>query len=301
MQKTMATQRSRVVRYDNLEPQYHVPGAKEPGFIRWLISWVGGPQGYINSNREDAAISEEMVVGMMNLPVGQKQKGLHYHSVTEIYVILRGQLESYDGKGQKHYAGPMDCIYIPKGVPHGVRNCGTVDCDLIWIHDGIEKVGTSVYFMDGLVPDSYVQREEISIVKLQDLEPSYKAHRAKEVGYLRWSVNWVAGAAAAGYETYNPTGVVLSNKIALGLTVLPPGQKQVLHSHRDMGEAYIVLRGKAVLNTGESHKKERLSALDGAYFPPCAPHSLRNCGDEALHILWVHEQPQKIGRTEYIE
>jgi hypothetical protein len=37
-----------IIRYRDLEPQWHVPGAKEPGFMRWLISWVGGPKGYVN-------------------------------------------------------------------------------------------------------------------------------------------------------------------------------------------------------------------------------------------------------------
>jgi citrate synthase len=43
------------------------------------------------------------------------------HSVTEIYVILKGGVESFDGVGRVHRAGPLDCLYIPAGVPHGVR------------------------------------------------------------------------------------------------------------------------------------------------------------------------------------
>lgn len=34
-----------IIRWQDLEPQWHVPGAKEPGFMRYLTSWVGGPKG----------------------------------------------------------------------------------------------------------------------------------------------------------------------------------------------------------------------------------------------------------------
>lgn len=47
-----------IIRYNDLEPQWHVPGAKEPGFMRWLISWVGGPPGFVNPSKEAAIVSE---------------------------------------------------------------------------------------------------------------------------------------------------------------------------------------------------------------------------------------------------
>jgi mannose-6-phosphate isomerase-like protein (cupin superfamily) len=235
-----------IIRYRDLEPARHVPGAKEPGFMRWLITWVGGPAGHINTNRDVAKVSQNTVVGMMNLPVGQRQKGLHYHSVAEIYIILRGELEGYDGRGHIPRAGPMDCMYIPAGVPHGVRNSGLEDCDLIWIHDGIEIVGTSVYYMDGIVTGP-PQVDDITIVSFKDLEPSYGAHRAKEVGHMRWMINWVAGGP--GFENFSPSCAAPSNNVAIGMTVLQPGQKSVPHSHED-AEVYVVMRGKGVMNLG---------------------------------------------------
>ena len=282
-----------IIRYHDLEPQWHVPGAKEPGFMRWLISWVGGPPGYVNPNKDVAAISEEAVVGLMNLPVGQRQKGLHYHSVTEIYVVLKGHLMSYDGKGQTHRAGPMDCIYIPAGVPHGVRNCGSEDCELIWVHDGIEKIGTSVYYFDGIVTGP-AQVDEISVINFLDLEPSYAAHRAKEVGYMRWLVSWVGGPA--GYENYNRDIAAVSDKVAIGMTVLYPSQKQVSHSHSD-AEVYVVMRGKALINMGE--RNQEIKRLDGVYIPAGTMHGIRNHGEEPVYLMWIHERPQKVGAVVY--
>ncbi|GAB7356246.1 hypothetical protein MBLNU459_g7060t1 [Dothideomycetes sp. NU459] len=284
---------SSIIRYNDLEPQWHVPGAKEPGFMRWLISWVGGPAGFVNPSREVAVVSEEIVVGLMSLPVGQRQKGLHYHSVAEIYVVLKGELEGYDGKNQTHRAGAMDCIYIPAGVPHGVRNCGTEDCELIWVHDGIEKIGTSVYYMDGIVTGP-PQVEEISVINFKNLEPSYEAHRAKEVGLMRWLVNWVAGPD--GYENYNGNIAALSDKVAIGMTVIPPAQKQLPQVRKD-AELYVVVSGKALVKVEE--KNEELHKLDGIYIPAGNSHAIRNHGNEPVCLIWVQERPQKVGSIQY--
>lgn len=224
----------------------------------------------------------------MSLPVGQRQKGLHYHSVAEIYIVLKGELEGYDGKNQTHRAGPLDCVYIPAGVPHGVRNSGNEDCELIWIHDGIEKIGTSVYYMDGIVTGP-PQVEEITIINFKDLEPSYDAYRAKEVGLMRWLVSWVAGPD--GYENYNRNIAALSEKVAIGMTVLPPAQKQLPQIRKD-AEIYIVMRGKALIRVEE--KNEEVNELDAVYVPAGNSHVIRNHGREPVYLMWVHERPQKL-------
>src|ERR1700722_2477306 len=141
----------RTIRNKDLAPTWSVKQAKEPGFMRSLITWVGGPAGYINTNSDNAVISQNSAVGLMRMPVGNRQAGVHVPSVAEIYVILRGEAESFDGVGNKHRAGPLDCLYIPAGVPHGVRTVGDADLDLIWVHDAIEKVGVSTY-LDGPGP-----------------------------------------------------------------------------------------------------------------------------------------------------
>lgn len=83
--------------------------------MRWLVSWVGGPPGYINPSQGVSVVSDEMAVGYMSLPIGQKQPGLHTHTVAEIYIVLSGQLMGWDGRGDEHLAGPDDCVYIPAG------------------------------------------------------------------------------------------------------------------------------------------------------------------------------------------
>lgn len=86
----------RVIRFRDLEPSWTTKQAKEPGFMRWFITWVGGPAGHINTNPGIAVESTHCAVGMMYLARGQRQAGKHTHGVTEIYVVLQGELEGFD-------------------------------------------------------------------------------------------------------------------------------------------------------------------------------------------------------------
>ncbi|KAK4938720.1 hypothetical protein LTR10_020903 [Elasticomyces elasticus] len=290
----------KVVPYSTLEEQWHVPGAREPGFMRWLKSWVGGPAGYVNPNKQAAVINENFVVGMMNLFKGQQQKGLHYHSVTEIYVILTGELESYDGKGEKTYAGPMDCIYIPAGVPHGVRNSGDSDCELIWVHDGIEKIGTSVYYMDGIVTGP-PQVDIISMARWTDLQHHINAPMGDRDGFSPNLVSWVAGSAP-GQLNYNRDIAVPSDKVAIGMTCLKAGQSVPLLKG-GVGYCYVVMDGAATFKGGqkEDDAAQRVTRLDGVWVPKGTPHKVTNHGQRDLQLMWVQEFPEQIKSLEYLE
>ena len=277
----------RVIRNLDLEPAWTVKQAKEPGFMRSLISWVGGPEGYLNENPGQAVISDRCAVGLMRMPVGNRQAGVHFHSVAEIYVILKGQVESFDGVGNIHRAGPLDCLYIPAGVPHAVRTIGDEDLQLIWVHDALEKNGTSVY-LDG--PGPFPADDTVSLIPFLDLEPNWCEERANEPGFLRWFVNWVGGCE--GYVNFNPAHAMSSDRIGLGLMSLLPGNKEVPLSHPD-AEINIVLSGK-VVTTLDGCTTE-LNPLDALYCPGGQVHAMRNHGDVPATVLWVSEAPRKDG------
>src|SRR5688572_6786020 len=97
----------RIVRNRDLEPTWTVLRAREPGFMRSLVTWMGGPEGYINTNPNVAIESLDCAVGLMDMGPGQRQPGVHVHSMVEIYVILDGMAESFDGVGNRHTAGPL--------------------------------------------------------------------------------------------------------------------------------------------------------------------------------------------------
>ena len=271
-----------IVRNAELEPAWTVKQAKEPGFMRSLITWVGGPEGYINTNPAQAVRSLDATIGLMRMPVGNRQAGVHVHSVTEIYVILKGEAESFDGVGNVHRAGPMDCLYIPRGVPHGVRTVGDIDLELIWLHDAIERNGVSVY-LDG--PGPFPADDEVRLIPFRDLVPDWGQAEAKLGGTLRWVANWVA---AAGADNHNPGVAEMNDTLAVGVTAVLPGNVAPAHDH-PFAETYVILSGTAAVRQGDT--VAHLSRLDGVRFEPGTAHSVRNTGDQTLYLLWAHEKP----------
>ncbi|KAH8701511.1 RmlC-like cupin domain-containing protein [Talaromyces proteolyticus] len=253
--------------------------------MRWMISWVAGPTGYCNSNPGDAVLSYNASVGFMHLPSANRQQGRHYHSVSEIYIILRGHVLGYDGHGVTHRAGPLDCIYIPRGVPHGVRSCGEGPVDLIWVHDAIERKGISKYWDESMANPQDESKEEIKVLPLNDLEPNWDYEHTKEPGQNHWSINWVGGVK--GSTNFSPALALHNDKVAVGLTVIPPGNKQVMT--RPIAELNVVVRGKVVVDIGNGY--EELHRMDAVYIPAGNSRTLRNNGDEESYIVWVHEKP----------
>ena len=119
----------RLVRNRDLAPSWIVLRAREPGFQRSLITWMGGPEGYINTNPGVAIESGHCAVGLMDMPVGNRQPGVHTHTIDEIYVILEGHCESFDGVGATHLgraveysSGLLSCTRIRRQVPTDKTN-----------------------------------------------------------------------------------------------------------------------------------------------------------------------------------
>lgn len=272
-----------IVRFGDLAPTWNTPKAKLPGHRRWLITYVGGPEGFSNNNPEHAVVNDHIVVGMMGLPVGQRQYGVHTHSVAEIYIILKGQVASIDGTGQEHIAGPLDCIYIPEGTPHAVRNCGTEDVELLYYHDDLEPKGTSVYLPEPPTPNK--DGKAVQVIRYLDLMPSWESRFAKEPGYLRWLISWVAGAE--GYSNNNRGVSRINDKVNLGMMGVLPGCVQVSHKH-PIAEVYVVYKGRfAIEIDGKNHE---LRPYDALYVPPEEYHSVRAIGNETGLIIYLHDR-----------
>ena len=253
-----------IVRFRDLEPSWSTRRAREPGFMRWLVTWVSGPPGFINTNRGVAIESTSCAIGLMALLNGQRQAGRHVHGVTEIYVVLEGTLEGFDASGQRHRAGRLDCTSIPAGCPHGVRNCGLDDVLLVWVHDGIERDDVAVYYPDdhafGSVP-------AIELVRFADLQPDWSAPGAREPGTMRWSVDWVR-----------------NGQIAVGMTVLEPGHR-IPADPAAMTRFLLVIQGEAIIN--QPNGAIPLGRLDGLQIPAGDTVPVRNNGPGRLHFLWV--------------
>jgi mannose-6-phosphate isomerase-like protein (cupin superfamily) len=277
----------RIVRFRDLEPTWTTKQAKEPGFLRWLVTWVGGPVGHINTNPGLAVESTQCAVGMMYLPRGQRQAGRHTHGVTEIYVVLQGHLEGIDASGHPHRAGPMDCTYIPAGCPHGVRNCGMDDVILIWVHDGIERNGTAIYYPDD---HEFTNAPPIKLVRFVDLRPDWSGIGARTPGTMRWSVNWVSHRVGSCNDS--PTTTIPSAKVAVGMTVLEPGHSCPAEA-LPISRTYVVVGGEAITDPGSGNTI--LSRFDGLHVPAGMMVAIGNNGPDPLQMLWVDTSPIPAG------
>ena len=272
-----------VIRYKDLEPSWHLPN-QVPGLMRWMISWVGGGDGYVNSNPQDSCKSQKSSVGLMHIPKGNRQRGLHYHSVAEIYIILQGEVMGWDGNKEVHRAGPLDCLYTPKGTPHGVRTVGDEPVDLIWIHDAIEKKGTSVYW-DSSSPNP--QTSHIEMVKFKELEPRWAGLDIKDPGHMHYMLSYVGGKD--GMLNFNRGVAAENDNIGIGLLVIEPGHKQ-LAERLPTSEVYVLIRGEVIISFGTGN--EELRKLDAVYMPAGVSRTIRNHGTEPAFLVWVHEQVQ---------
>ena len=274
----------RIVRNRDLVPTWTVLRAREPGFMRSLITWMGGPEGYINTNPGIAVESRECAVGLMDMGPGQRQPGVHTHSMVEIYVILDGEVESFDGVGNKHVAGPLDCLYIPKGVPHGVRTVGDKPVKLLWVNDAIEKWGVS-HYQEGPGPHLAENGQTVTLVRFKDLEPSWSAPNAKEAGFLRWGVSWVGSAERTGAANFNPGTAEANERVAISLVVVFPANRLPQNETARGDRLLVVTKGRAILGAGRGSIE--IGQQDAVFCPSGSALDLRAGHDDPLQCVIV--------------
>ncbi|HVW48485.1 MAG TPA: cupin domain-containing protein [Solirubrobacterales bacterium] len=274
----------RVIRFEDLAPAWGLAyRSQEAGFFRWLATYVGGPPGFLEQHPETGIVGDHSVLGVMGLPAGQRQYGLHRHPTTEIYLILRGRVESIEGEGKRQFLGPLDCLFIPRTAPHCVRTVGEEDVLLLYVHDEHEKLGEAKY-VDDDDPSLLQPEPHPSVIRWEELEPWWGAPEATVAGHMRWSVNWV-GRGPAGPLNPNP-GEAEDSGVGLGMTVIAAasvGPEEVWDSNRYL----FVHQGKVRV---EGHPDlPLLGPLDLLVVPRGCPHALRAVGVEPAHVIWFHE------------
>ena len=70
-----------------------------------------------------------------------------------------------------------------------------------------------------------------------------------------------------------------------GFVIVDPEGTVPLHSH-EQEEIYYILKGKGEMTVGEESKE--FDAVSAIFIPPNVEHSLKNVGDEELHMLFVY-------------
>lgn len=279
-----------VIRFDELQPTWNTMHAREDGHIRWITSYYGGTSGQINDNPETGLVSDRTAAGMMWLAAGNRQFGVHEHTVAEIYVILQGQVESIE-PGRTQQAGPLDCLYMPPQAPHAVRAVGDEDVVLLWCHDENERTGLSQYYDEE--DDRWGSgTPAVKLVRWSDLESRQDGPGALVGGTMRRSAKWVG--SPDGDFPVDPAVSAVSERISIGCTVIPAGNAHVPHAH-PFAEHYVVLQGRAMVSGSES--RAILGTRDYVGFAAGSTHAVRAVGVEPVHLLWIQEEISTGGTT----
>ena len=133
-----------VIRQSDLKPFWGSTNAGVAGHGRWIVTPVGGPEGYLHMNRDDpgAVTTESCTGGLIVLPSGVSSPGLHVHKdFDEIYVVVSGRVAAIGPDGKDQHLGEMDWVWIPRGTNHGLRNAGFNDARVIYFQTGVERAG----------------------------------------------------------------------------------------------------------------------------------------------------------------
>ncbi|CAB4883087.1 unannotated protein [freshwater metagenome] len=266
-----------IVLFEQLEPTWNNPHAREEGHLRWIVSYFGGTPGQINDNPETGLLSTQGSAGLMWLQAGGRQYGVHQHTMRETYVILKGQVESIE-PGRSHLAGPLDCLTMPPGAPHAVRAVGSEDVVLLWCHDANEEIGRSQYYDES--DDRWdSSRPPVDVVRWDALAPTREEPGAHEGGTRRTTVTWLEAERG-------PSDGVLAGSVRLGCTTIEPGSRLASHSH-PFTEHFLVISGRASVVGPQA--SPALGRWDYVRFEPGVVHSLRAIGDEPAQLLWLQE------------
>jgi len=274
----------RAVRFDQLRPAWgKAERSDEAGYIRWLLSYVGGPPGWLEERPESGLIGDRSVLGLMGLPAGQRQFGLHCHPTAEIYLILAGRVESIEAEGVRRALGPLDCLYIPPEAPHCVRALGDEDVLLLYAHDDHERLGAARYIEDS-DPALIGPAPHPEVIAIDRLAPRWGAERAREPGHRRWSVSWVGGAEPL--LDHNPERSARNQRVALGMTAIEAGGSTPEEAW-DAVRYLFVHAGRLAV---EGHPElAALGPRDVLVVPPGCACGLRPLGLEPARVLWLHQ------------
>lgn len=273
-----------VVRFDDLVPGWEeAPHSTEAGFLRWLSVYVGGIPGTLHEFPTSGLVGKRSMIGVMGLPSGQRQYGLHRHTTTEVYVILKGQVEVLGVGGIRGQAGPMDCLYFPVGAPHAVKAHGDEDVLLMYVHDEHEKLGSAEYFVDD-DPSLPEDAPAPVIIKWEELEPSRDAPMSRDAGHMREMVNWVGGGD--GRLNLN-RGVAAENElIALGATDLQSANS-IPAENWDTIRYLQIIEGR--LRIGGHPDLGQAGKWDVIVVPAGQSPTFEPVGIEPVRLIWFHE------------
>ena len=77
--------------------------------------------------------------------------------------------------------------------------------------------------------------------------------------------------------------------LAVGMTILPPGESSSFHSHDAECETWIVISGEGEVRVGE--EREAVGPQTVVFLKPKAKHQITNTGRIPLRMFWIYTPP----------
>ena len=111
----------RIIKDLSLVPDWSSPKAKEPEFMRWLTTYVGGHAGHENHNPFEAISSDQIYIGIKTLLPWQREVPYEAED-PELCVVLSGKAVVAHGKCKALELGRLDGIYQKDRSLRALRN-----------------------------------------------------------------------------------------------------------------------------------------------------------------------------------
>jgi mannose-6-phosphate isomerase-like protein (cupin superfamily) len=74
--------------------------------------------------------------------------------------------------------------------------------------------------------------------------------------------------------------------LAVGMTILPPGESSSFHSHEEEQETWIIVSGQGEVRVGD--EREAVEAETVIHLKPQIPHQIKNTGRVPLRMFWIY-------------
>jgi quercetin dioxygenase-like cupin family protein len=193
----------------------------------------------------------------------------HVHDCSEAAIVLSGSA-SIAVQGRKYSLNALDCIHIPKGIPHSTRNDSSeVNLTLLAAFDHSEPDRRSV---DG---NGYevVQRD------LETPEPCDPEH----IQRFAHAESYELAPGTRFFDLF--AGRFGSGGICGGYGEFLPDASLPCHVH-DFGESITIVRGAACCET--AGRQHHLSRCDTVFIPPGYPHRFLNNSQQEMGMIWIY-------------
>ena len=198
----------------------------------------------------------------------------HVHDCSEAITVLGGSALVIV-EGRQYRLGRLDCLHVPAGVRHMVRNAhATEEMVAHWTFASSEPKRT---FVDG--PD-WVRNDAVPSGR----DPETLRRFADAEVYELAKGAWFRDLFAKRFGAVGVCG---------GYGRFSPGASLPCHTHH-YDESITILSGRATcLVQGARYE---LKGLHNAFVPQGKPHRFLNSGDGDMEMLWVYagDEPDRV-------